>query len=126
MANNTWGIHPWSQGEWGQQTTDVVVEVGIQQGWGRASFGEGPWNESVPYPALSLNSGTVLVSARAEVSLVGNDLQLQTGTIEFSGKAVVNVTGNGLSLTIGNATIVGKSNINVTTNLLDLLVNLLE
>jgi hypothetical protein len=42
MANNTWGIYPWSQGEWGQQTTDVVVEVGIQQGWGRSSFGDGP------------------------------------------------------------------------------------
>jgi hypothetical protein len=48
MANNTWGIHPWSQGEWGQQTTDVTVEVGISQGWGRVTWGEGAWNESVP------------------------------------------------------------------------------
>ena len=69
MANNTWGIHPWSQGEWGQQTTDVVVEVGVAQGWGRVTWGEGAWNESVPINALSLNSGTISIIGKAEVAL---------------------------------------------------------
>ena len=80
MANNTWGIYPWNQGEWGQQTIDVVVDVGTAQGWGRVTWGEGAWNESVPIDALSLNSGTALVSGKAQVSLTGNNLQVSTGT----------------------------------------------
>jgi len=117
MANNTWGIYPWNQGEWGQQTIDVVVDVGTAQGWGRVTWGEGAWNESVPIDALSLNSGTALVSGKAQVSLTGNDLQVSTGTITFVGKAIVEVTRNGLSLTIGNAIITAKSNVDADTNL---------
>lgn len=121
MANNTWGIHPWSQGEWGQQTTDVTVEVGISQGWGRVTWGEGAWNESVPINALSLNSGTISIIGKAEVALIGNNLQVETGTITFAGKATVEVTGNNLTLTIGNAIITAKSNVDAETNLLNIL-----
>ena len=122
MANNTWGIHPWSQGEWGQQTTDVVVEVGLAQGWGRVTWGQGAWNESVPIDSLSLNSGTISIVGKAEVALIGNNLQVQTGTITFAGKATVEVTGNNLTLTIGDAIVTAKSNVDATTNLLNLLV----
>ena len=108
--------------EWGNQGLDVTVDVGIAQGWGRVTWGEGAWNESVPIDALSLNSGTVLLSGKAQVSLTGNDLQVQTGTLQFAGKATVDVTGNGLTLTIGNATVNQIVNASTTTNLLDILI----
>jgi len=118
----TWGALGWNIGEWGNQGLDVTVDVGIAQGWGRVTWGEGAWNESVPIDALSLNSGTVLLSGKAQVSLTGNDLQVQTGTLQFAGKATVDVTGNGLTLTIGNATVNQIVNASTTTNLLDILI----
>ncbi len=122
ITYTTWGALGWNIGEWGYQNEDAIVPVGVAAGWGRVTWGEGAWNESVPMDALSLSSGTVLVSGKVKVALTGNDLQVQTGTLQFSGKAFVDVTGNGLTLTIGNATVNQVIDVDVDTNLLQVLI----
>ena len=39
MANKAWGDLYFGAGSWGEQATDVIVPVGTQSGWGRATFG---------------------------------------------------------------------------------------
>jgi len=93
---------------------DVSVNVARQavaNGWGRATWGEGAWNESITLPDISMigSVGSTFVNADANVSGLSGVIGLK-----FVGEEEV-VSNNNLSVTGFGAT-VGLGSISVALN----------
>ena len=139
MADNSWGKYLWGDGTWGGNAADVTVYVGVEEGWGRSTFGFSGWNSDAPDQDLLLTINApqsqpwgfdawgadewggavdpVIVKASANVVLSSAQLGISTGTLTFSGIANVTATGNQLTLTLNNATVRASANANASTNL---------
>jgi len=64
----------------------------------------------IPNPnRLTLGTGTVTISADANLSVTGNATTLSVGTVVASGGATANVTGNALTLSTGSVTVTGTA-----------------
>jgi len=64
----------------------------------------------IPNPnRLTLGTGTVTISADANLSVTGNATTLSVGTVVASGGATANVTGNALTLSTGTVTVTGNA-----------------
>jgi len=64
----------------------------------------------IPNPnRLTLGTGTVTISADANLSVTGNATTLSVGTVVASGGATANVTGNALTLSTGTVTVTGTA-----------------
>ena len=64
----------------------------------------------IPNPnRLTLGTGTVTISADANLSVTGNATTLSVGTVVASGGAAANVTGNALTLSTGTVTVTGTA-----------------
>ena len=64
----------------------------------------------IPNPnRLTLGTGTVTISADANLSVTGNATTLSVGTVVASGGATANVTGNSLTLSTGTVTVTGTA-----------------
>ena len=67
----------------------------------------------IPNPnRLTLGTGTVTISADANLSVTGNATTLSVGTVVASGGATATTTGNALTLATGNVTVTGNALIN--------------
>jgi len=86
---------------------DVNVNVTRQvvaTGWGRATWGEGAWNESITFPDISMVGavGSTFTNADANVSgLSGISALKFLGDEELRTNNNISVTGFGLTATIG-------------------------
>ena len=64
----------------------------------------------IPNPnRLTLGTGTITISADANLSVTGNATTLSVGTVVASGGATANVTGNALTLSTGTVTVTGTA-----------------
>ena len=64
----------------------------------------------IPNPnRLILGTGSVTISADANLSVTGNATTLSVGTVVASGGATANVTGNALTLSTGSVTVTGTA-----------------
>ena len=64
----------------------------------------------IPNPnRLTLGTGTVTISADANLSVTGNATTLSVGTVVASGGATATTTGNALTLATGNVTVTGNA-----------------
>ena len=61
---------------------------------------------------LTLGTGTLTISGKANVSVTGSQVSLGLGTITVTAAANAVVTGNALTLATGNVTVTGAANIN--------------
>ena len=61
---------------------------------------------------LTLGTGTLTISGKANVSVTGSQVALGLGTIVVTADANVSPTGNALTLATGNVTVTGAANIN--------------
>lgn len=61
---------------------------------------------------LTLGTGTLTISGKANVTVTKNELSLGLGTIVVTADANVSPTGNALTLATGNVTVTGAANIN--------------
>ena len=61
---------------------------------------------------LTLGTGTLTISGKANVTVTKNELSLGLGTITVTAAANAVVTGNALTLATGNVTVTGAANIN--------------
>lgn len=61
---------------------------------------------------LTLGTGTLTISGKANISLTGSQVSLGLGTIIVTADANAVVTGNALTLATGNVTVTGAANIN--------------
>jgi len=69
---------------------------------------------------LTLGTGTLTISGKANVTVTKNELSLGLGTIVVTADANVSPTGNALTLATGNVTVTGAANISPTGNALSL------
>ena len=60
---------------------------------------------------LTLGTGTLTISGKANVSLTGSQVALGLGTIVVTADANVSPTGNALTLATGSVTVTGAANI---------------
>jgi len=64
----------------------------------------------IPNPnRLILGTGSVTITADANLSVTGNATTLSVGTVVASGGATANVTGNALTLSTGSVTVTGTA-----------------
>ena len=64
----------------------------------------------IPNPnRLILGTGSVTITADANLSVTGNATTLSVGTVVASGGATANVTGNALTLSTGTVTVTGTA-----------------
>jgi len=64
----------------------------------------------IPNPnRLILGTGSVTITADANLSVTGNATTLSVGTVVASGGATANVTGNALTLSTGTVTVTGNA-----------------
>ena len=68
--------------------------------------------EAVDPNRLTLGTGTLTISGKANVTVTKNELSLGLGTITVTAAANAVVTGNALTLATGNVTVIGAANIN--------------
>ena len=68
--------------------------------------------EAVDPNRLTLGTGTLTISGKANVTVTKNELSLGLGTITVTAAANAVVTGNALTLATGNVTVTGAANIN--------------
>ena len=68
--------------------------------------------EAVDPNRLTLGTGTLTISGKANVTVTKNELSLGLGTIVVTADANVSPTGNALTLATGNVTVTGAANIN--------------
>ena len=61
---------------------------------------------------LTLGTGTLTISGKANVSVTGSQVSLGLGTITVTAAANAVVTGNALTLATGSVTVTGAANIN--------------
>ena len=61
---------------------------------------------------LTLGTGTLTISGKANVTVTKNELSLGLGTITVTAAANAVVTGNALTLATGSVTVTGAANIN--------------
>jgi hypothetical protein len=76
--------------------------------------------EAVDPNRLTLGTGTLTISGKANVTVTKNELSLGLGTITVTAAANAVVTGNALTLATGNVTVTGAANISPTGNALSL------
>ena len=76
--------------------------------------------EAVDPNRLTLGTGTLTISGKANVSVTGSQVALGLGTIVITADANVSPTGNALTLATGNVTVTGAANISPTGNALSL------
>ena len=69
---------------------------------------------------LTLGTGTLTISGKANVTVTKNELSLGLGTIVVTADANVSPTGNALTLATGSVTVTGAANISPTGNALSL------
>jgi len=69
---------------------------------------------------LTLGTGTLTISGKANVSVTGSQVALGLGTIVITADANVSPTGNALTLATGSVTVTGAANISPTGNALSL------
>ena len=67
--------------------------------------------EAVDPNRLTLGTGTLTISGKANVTVTKNELSLGLGTITVTAAANAVVTGNALTLATGNVTVTGAANI---------------
>ena len=67
--------------------------------------------EAVNPNRLTLGTGTLTISGKANVTVTKNELSLGLGTITVTAAANAVVTGNALTLATGNVTVTGAANI---------------
>ena len=68
--------------------------------------------EAVDPNRLTLGTGTLTISGKANVTVTKNELSLGLGTITVTAAANAVVTGNALTLATGNVTVTAAANIN--------------
>ena len=68
--------------------------------------------EAVDTNRLTLGTGTLTISGKANVSLTGSQVSLGLGTIVVTADANTAVIGNALTLATGNVTVSAAANIN--------------
>ena len=76
--------------------------------------------ETVVGSQVVLGTGTVTLTADANVTAVKNELVLGTGTVTISADANVTAVKNSLVISTGTVTITGDANVNPTANALTL------
>jgi len=76
--------------------------------------------ETVVGSQVVLGTGTVTITADANVTAVKNELVLGTGTVTVSGDANVTAVKNSLVISTGTVTITGDANITAVANALAL------
>ena len=76
--------------------------------------------EAVDPNRLTLGTGTLTISGKANVTVTKNELSLGLGTIVVTADANAVVTGNALTLATGSVTVTGAANISPTGNALSL------
>jgi hypothetical protein len=76
--------------------------------------------EAVDPNRLTLGTGTLTISGKANVSVTGSQVALGLGTIVITADANVSPTGNALTLATGSVTVTGAANISPTGNALSL------
>jgi len=76
--------------------------------------------EAVDPNRLTLGTGTLTISGKANVSVTGSQVALGLGTIVVTADANVSPTGNALTLATGSVTVTGAANISPTGNALSL------
>jgi len=69
---------------------------------------------------IVLGTGTVTLTADANVTAVKNELTLGTGTVTVTAGATIVPSGNSLVISIGSATITAGANVSLTGNALTL------
>ena len=74
--------------------------------------------ETVVGSQVVLGTGTVTITADANVTAVKNELVLGTGTVTVSGDASVTAVKNSLVISTGTVTITGDANVTATANAL--------
>ena len=65
---------------------------------------------------LTLGTGSITISADANISVTGNATSLGIGDFTVTADANANVTGNALTLSTGNVTVTGTALVNPTGN----------
>ena len=69
----------------------------------------------IPNPSqVTLGTGTVTITADANLTVTGNATALSIGTVTVTADSNTSVTGNALTLSTGNVTVTGTALVNVT------------
>ena len=63
---------------------------------------------------VTLGTGTVTITADANLTVTGNATALSIGTVTVTADSNTSVTGNALTLSTGNVTVTGTALVNVT------------
>jgi hypothetical protein len=115
-----WGSLSWSSGQWGNvqnfnvqltgiglttNSGNVGVSGEINEGWGRLEWGENAWGIAgdvlVTGIGVDIGAGVGSVTATAESSVTGQQLNLNLGQVQGFGLAEVFPTGFGLTTNLG-------------------------
>jgi hypothetical protein len=100
---DSWGALNWSQGEWGHQPEDVLVEVttpgAVPTTWGQSTYGNYAWNQITGSEA---KTGDETVGIGLEFTLSTNLLTSSVNSVSAQANFVIEATGVELNTTVAN------------------------